>query len=229
MKWLKADLHLHSNDDPKETHLGHNRKQLIEFMAKSGFDVISITHHDSFGYTKELAEYAKKRGILLLPGIEKRIEGKEVLLYNVYPNELKRIKKLSDLTKIKRKDTLIVAPHPFYVLPQCLNSRLIKHIDSFDAIEHCVLYTRFWNRNKRAIQVARRYNKTLIANSDGHQRDFIGTNYSLIDSKKDMISIFDAIKRDRLKMKTRPLSIFELIKLNLAILISYFSRSLPSK
>ena len=65
---LKADLHIHTKEDPHD-NIGYSAKQLIDHAAKLNFDVISITNHDTSSYTEELAEYAKLKGILLIPGI----------------------------------------------------------------------------------------------------------------------------------------------------------------
>lgn len=61
-----ADLHLHSyysdgSDSPQ---------QIIDQACEQGLKAISITDHDYATWTPQLSQYAAKRGIELLPGIE---------------------------------------------------------------------------------------------------------------------------------------------------------------
>lgn len=125
---LKVDLHIHTNEDIHDSYIKYNAKQLIDHASKLKFDVISITNHDTFIFSKELAEYAKEKGILLIPGIEIRIEGKEVLLYNFTEDQIKQIKTFEDLRKLKNKSKLIVAPHPYFIKKQCLKKKKLLNI-----------------------------------------------------------------------------------------------------
>jgi len=206
---LKVDLHAHVGGDPKDgIFIKYSPKQFIDFMAKKGYDVVAITPHLENNYDKKLIDYAKGKGVLLIMGVELDLEGKDVLVLNVPQDKLKDITKIKDLEKIKAKDNLIIAPHPFYQL-HSLGNKLVKNIDIFDAIEVCHFYTNKVNkkRNDKAITIAKKYNKALVANSDIHMLEYFNEeHYSLVNSQKDIISIFNAIKGGKVEIRTKPLS-----------------------
>ncbi|MDH4268269.1 MAG: PHP domain-containing protein, partial [Deltaproteobacteria bacterium] len=61
MKALKADLHLHTAEDPVD-RAQYTAKELIAKAADKGFDVISITNHQQMTFNQDLFSYAKERG-----------------------------------------------------------------------------------------------------------------------------------------------------------------------
>jgi hypothetical protein len=220
--FLKADLHLHTSEDPREK-LKYSAKETIKYASKLGFRVLSITNHNVLTYNKKLALYAKKNGILLIPGIELKIEGKDVLLYNIKKEEIKKIKTLADLRNLRR-DILVIAPHPFYKRPQCLGERVIEYRDCFDALEHSHFYFKFFNFNRRAEKVAERYRFPLVSFSDAHYLWQIGLTYSLIQARPQIESVFTAIKENRVKLITQPLSFLNFLKVCFFIGLSFFKK-----
>lgn len=200
---LKIDLHIHSKEDPQDRIL-HTAKELIDKAVKLKFDVLSITLHNHLLEDKEITAYAKKKGILLISGAEIKIERKEILVYNIKSKYLKNIKTFEDLKKLKRKfkNMFIIAPHPFFKTGECLGKHLKEHIELFDAIEYSWFFTKIINFNKKAIKIAEKYNKPIIATSDAHHLKNFGNNYSLLNSKKDIKSIFSAIRRNKIKTKS---------------------------
>ena len=204
---LKADLHLHTKEDPEDfSIIKHSAKELIDLASEKDFDILAITLHNKVLYNKELLDYAKQRNILLIPGCEKTIENRHVLLYNFSQEEIERINSFEDLRKMKREHKLVIAPHPFYPHPSALQNRLYKNIDLFDAIEYSHFYTKKINFNHRAVQLAKRKNLPLVGNSDTHFLFQFNTTYSFIDSKKDVDSIIKAIKKGNIQVQTEPLS-----------------------
>jgi len=84
----------------------------------------------------------------------------------------------------KKKDVLIIAPHPFFKTGNCLGKKLVENIDVFDAIEYSHFYTSNINFNKKAVKVARECDLAVVGMSDAHNLYQVGMTYSLIDSKK---------------------------------------------
>lgn len=203
---LKADLHLHTAEDP-EDKIGYTARQLIDRASLLGFDVLAITNHNSMFYNKKIKAYAEKKNILLIPGAEMRLEGADVLVYNIEKKEAEKLKKIPDLKKIKkRKKSLIAAPHPFYVY-RSLGKKLKKNIGLFDAVEYCHFYTRMTNRfNNKAAYIASENKKPLVGNSDAHELWKLNSTYTLIDAKKDVDSVVRAVKKGKVKVITRPLA-----------------------
>jgi predicted metal-dependent phosphoesterase TrpH len=209
---LKSDMHLHCKGDPLDGFLRVSPRKLIDVAAEKGFGVISITYHDAMLDDPKLRAYAKKKGIILIPGIEKIIQNKDVLLYNFSQKELDKIDTLEDLKRIKKAHHLVVAPHPFFPVYdikrfciRTVGSVLHKYVDVFDAVEFTAKYTKLVSFNRKAVRFAKKHNIPLIANSDSHDLRNFGDHYSLIDSKKSRDSVIRAIKKGRIRIVSRPL------------------------
>ena len=218
---LKADFHLHVQGDPRH-HLKHTAQQLIDHASKLNFQVLAITNHDQVFYSPELADYAQSKNIFLIPAAEKTLAGKEVLLYNVTQKDIDQLKTFDDLKKLKqKKDILIIAPHPFFLLPSCLGNQLEKHLGLFDAIEYSHFHHKFINRNQKAVKLAQKYQKPLIGTSDCHALFQFNHTYTLVDSKPDQNSIFQAIKNQKCHFVTQALSTKDFLKVPF---VSLFNR-----
>lgn len=92
------DLHIHSNFSDGEL----TPYAIIDEAVKNNVKVISITDHDSVeAYTKEVMQYAKQKGLLLISGVEMstRLEtGFHVLGYNI---DIKNTKLLQTLSMLR--------------------------------------------------------------------------------------------------------------------------------
>jgi predicted metal-dependent phosphoesterase TrpH len=185
-EWIKLDLHIHTLDDPKDT-IDYSAHQLLERARSLGFRVLAITLHDVVFDRAEVFADAAQMGILLIPAAELRLEGADVVVLNVAPDEIARIRSFADLRKLRaQRGTSIFtfAPHPFYVLGASIGSRLIEEIDCFDAIEWCHFYKGWFNPNRRAEKVAAKYGKRLIATSDAHRLHAFGAHFTSIPRPK---------------------------------------------
>lgn len=221
---LKVELHSHCNLDPKDNKfVKYSAKELIDLYSKHKYDVVAITCHDKVVHTKELTDYAATKNILLIPGVERTINEQHVLIYNITDKEAQKIKSFGDLQILKKdkaKEILIVAPHPFYPGKSCLGKNIIKYLNLFDAWEYSFFYSFFWNPNNKTKRLAKKYNKTMVGNGDIHQLKFINKTYSLINSKKDIKSIFEAIRNKKVEYVSNPISTKEFSKLFFSILKS---------
>jgi hypothetical protein len=212
---IKIDLHMHTGDDPYDG-LPFTAVELIDRAAELKFDAIAITLHDRVTEDERLFAHARQRGVLLIPACEWTIQGVDVLLYNVTQREVEAIRSFDDLREFKRakeRDLLIVAPHPYYPVGHSLKHRLSEHIDLFDAIEHAQIHLRWFNPNKPALQKAREHGKPVIANSDAHNLWMFGRHYTLVDAPAEPRAIFDAIKANRVRWHSPPITIWECLKM----------------
>ncbi|MDD5331508.1 MAG: PHP domain-containing protein [Candidatus Nanoarchaeia archaeon] len=212
---LKADLHIHTNYIQKGEGK-YSPKWLIDHMAKWGYEVLAITEHSTLNgafvkksYSNALdtyfkfKDYAKEKNILLIPGVERHIEGVEVLILNY--NNFEEINTFKDLQKVRQKGGLIIAPHPYY--PWGLNGKLEENIKYFDALERTVHYLKgFDSLNEKAEEIAKKYKKTMVANSDAHWKFQLNRNATLIDAEKNIDSILDAIRKNKVEIQTKPLT-----------------------
>lgn len=218
---LKADLHIHTKED-REDIIKYSARQLIDRAAGLKYDVLAITLHNDVLYNSDLVNYAKSKGILLIPGIEASIENADVLIYNVKKADLKGIKRTKDLRALKKSkpEILIAAPHPYFPFGRCLGNKLDKFIDVFDAVELSWFYCNSINLNKRAIKLAKAHKKAIIATSDVHYIQFFGRYYTMIDADKNIQSVLDAIRRNRVKIYSKPMSCAKFFFLSVKLLFN---------
>jgi predicted metal-dependent phosphoesterase TrpH len=205
---LKVDLHTHTADDPHD-FIPHTAVQLIERAAEHGYRAIAVTLHDRQLDLDRLREYASDRGVVLLPGIERTIRGKHVLLIN-FPPAAEEVGSFEDLAALKRRcGGLVIAPHPFFPLRHCLGHVLDEHPELFDAVEINALYTRVVDFNERATGWAAARDKPLVGNGDVHRLAQLGTTWSDVEADAHPEAICAAIRAGRVQVRTRPLSHLE--------------------
>jgi len=207
--WLKTELHTHTLDDPEDgkRFVVHSAEQLIDEAQEQGFQVLSITNHNQLLFTSALEEYARERGILLIPGVEATLEGKHVLLYN-FLNYDSSWSSPEIATKNKGPDQLVIAPHPFFPLQVSLGKLVSRWHDLFDAIEYNQFYLSWLNFNRRAQELAQKLNLPLVGNSDVHWIFQLGRTYSLVYAEQNTGSVLNAIKQGHVRLVTEPVSSF---------------------
>lgn len=202
---LKVELHAHTNLDPLD-RVSHSARDLIDHAASLGYHALAITLHDRFADPAPDAAYARDRGIVLIPGIERSIGGRHVLLLN-FPAACADVRTFDDIRALKRATGgLVVAPHPYYPIAHALGPMLASNRDLFDAVEVNSVYTRLVNFNRRAIRWARDHGKPLVGNTDLHFLDQMGTTYTLVDAVPDATAICEAIRSGRVEIRSEPLS-----------------------
>src|SRR5450631_78281 len=206
--WIKVDLHIHTLDDPKDV-LDYSAHQLLERARGLGFRVLAITLHDAVFDRAEVFADAARIGVLIIPAAEVRLEGADVILLNVTASEIESLRTLNDLRALRSRrgqSLFTIAPHPFYILGSSLGAKLVRNIDCFDAIELCHFWTRFFNPNRRAMQVAARFKKPLIATSDAHQLHAFGSNYTSIPRPAELTiaNVFAALQEGPLRLTHPP-------------------------
>ncbi len=201
---LKADFHIHTQEDPQD-RIRYTAKELIDYASHRGFDVLAITNHNVVTHSRGLREYAQRKGILLIPGIEVSVSKKHVILLNREDFDPNQTKTLENIRQYRRDDSLIIAPHPYFPILQGLRSSLDKAIDIFDAIEYTHFYFKGINFNRKAERKAARFDLPLLGVSDAHFLCQVGTTYSLIEAEKNVPSVIRAIKKKRIEIISSPM------------------------
>ena len=213
--WIKIDLHIHTLDDPLDA-LDYSAHELLERAHSLGFRVLAITLHDAVFDRAEVFADAASMGILLIPAAEMRLEGADVILLNVTAEEIKDLRTFDDLEALRARrgpSLFTIAPHPFYVLGGSIGEKLAERIDCFDAIELCHFWTRLFNPNRRAVEMAERFQKPLIATSDTHQLHAFGSNYTSIPRPAELTveNVLETLRRGTLRLTNPPCSFVDLI------------------
>jgi len=223
---LKVDLHIHTKED-KDDHIAYSARELVDEAAAKGFDALAITNHDTLTFSAALRSYAAERDIVLIPGVEVTIKKKHVLLLNM-PYEEDTYQSFEDVLQHKSDQGLVMAPHPYFPGPTCLNGQLEATPHLFDAVEYCHFYTNRVDFNEPALRFAQKHRLPLVANSDAHVLEQFGLAYSLIEAEKTPEAIIEAIKAGRVEPVSHPLTLASLMRLYLRIaVVKRFSRERP--
>jgi predicted metal-dependent phosphoesterase TrpH len=203
---LKVDLHTHTSEDPIDS-IPHSTHELIDRAAKLHYRALAITLHDRQLDVRPFIQYASDRCVALIPGIERTIDGRHVLLLNFTP-ATEWVNSFDDLAELKAREPggLVVAPHPFYPLASSLRDLMDRHADLIDAVEYNAMFTSLLDFNRHAEQWARAHGKPLVGNGDVHRLRQLGTTYSLVDAPPDAGAICEAIRKGRVGIHAQPLS-----------------------
>lgn len=202
---LKVELHAHTADDPLD-RIPYSTRQLVDRAAALGYQALAVTLHDRQLDLRPHAAYARERGVTLIPGIERTIGGRHVLLIN-FRSGADEVRTLDDVARLKaRQSGLVVAPHPFFPGPTCLGRLLDAHHEVFDAVEWNAMFTTTVNFNIPAREWAEAHGKPVVANGDVHRLRQLGSSYSLVDAEPDPDAICAAILAGQVQVRTAPLS-----------------------
>ena len=192
--------------------IDHNAHQLIDRAAELGFDALALTLHDYDLRDSTLVAYARERGIVLVPGVERTIEGRHVVLLN-FAECTDHVRTFADLAELRRTGNgIVIAAHPYFPDTTCLRSRLDRHVDLFDAVEWSYFWTRGLNFNAKAARFAERHGKPLVGSSDLHDLRQLGRTYSLVLADRDPDSICAAVRDGRVSIQTTPVPKLELAR-----------------
>jgi predicted metal-dependent phosphoesterase TrpH len=196
----RVELHSHCQGDPVD-NLTHTVFEQIDQAKKVGLDAIAITWHRAICSDPAPYTYARRQGILLISGMEAEVDGKHLVVLGLDEGDLPGQPTWEEVRALRTRKpgVVVMAPHPFYPHPTCLNSHINEHPELIDAVEWCALHVHWLpnrvNPNLRAARWAHRHGKPLVACSDSHSLAAIGRNPSTVEAK-DLTSpaILDAVR-----------------------------------
>ena len=204
---IRVDFHTHTADDPWDW-IPYTSAELVRRASEVGLDAVAITLHDRQYDIDGVADLARELKVTLLPGIERTIEGRHVLLLN-FPPDVAYVTSFERLAAIKADypNGLIIAPHPFYPLSNCLRALADRHADLFDAVEYNGCYTTLLNFNRGVKRWAAARGKPVVGSSDAHRLSVLGATCSLVDAPgRGVDEICAAVKAGRVELSTAPMS-----------------------
>jgi predicted metal-dependent phosphoesterase TrpH len=210
---LKVDLHLHTSEDPADS-IRHSAADLIDRAAELGYRALAITLHDAQLEDPRLRDRARDRGLTLVPGVERTVEGRHVLLLNFPASDSMAVTSFADLARAKRRSNgLVIAPHPFFPGHSCVGDALDRYAELFDAIEWSYFWTRSIDFNTRAARWAAARGLPMVGNSDMHDIRQIGRTFTLVDAPPDADAICEAVRQRRVEIRTEPVPYGELVRI----------------
>jgi predicted metal-dependent phosphoesterase TrpH len=223
--WIKLDLHIHTLDDPKD-HLDYTAHQLLERACELGFGALAITLHDKVFNRPDVFADAAKMGILLIQAAEMRLEGADVVLLNVRPEDVKQLRTFADLRRLRERlgeSLFCFAPHPFFVLGASIGERLLREIECFDAIEICHFHKGWFDLNRRARRLAALHCKPLLATSDAHRLQAFGNHYTSIPRPRQLTveAVLEALRTGPLRLTSPASSWHDLLQVFYFVFIKH--------
>lgn len=215
MSSFRIELHSHCQGDPVDSYLSHTIFQLIDRAKEVGLDAIAVTWHRRVCNDAKALEYARKKGVLLIPGMEADVDGQQhLVVLNLAEDDLPGTPTWAQIRalRLRKPEVLVMAPHPFYPHPTCIGRAMNEHVDCIDAVEWCALHVNWLpgrvNPNLRAARWAHKHGKTLIACSDAHALCAIAKNASTVEADELTIdSIFAGIRAGRVTFHRRSLDL----------------------
>lgn len=224
---LRCDLHLHTIDDPRDAHVRHTASELFTKAHSLAFNALAITLHGEQVFYSAWEDEAASLGITLIPGVEQDIDGCHVLLLGFPAEAANAVHNFRQLEALRPLGGLVIAAHPFFPGEICLGEKLIEHIELFDAIEVTSFWHHRWNPNQKAREVAQKFGKPVIGNSDTHTLDQFGLTYSevslsvqaphasspAVQQENLTQDILESIRAGRVNAITRPLNTWEMSKI----------------
>jgi predicted metal-dependent phosphoesterase TrpH len=184
----RVDLHNHCQGDPVDS-LRHTIFEHIDAAKKAGLDAIAMTWHRRVCSDEKAFTYARERGLLLMAGMEAEIDGKHLVVVGLRDGDLPGQTSWEEIRALRarRPSVVVMAPHPFYPHPSCLNNRINEGADCIDVVEWCNLHVNWLpsrvNPNLRAARWAQRHGKPLMASSDAHSIAAIGRAPSTVEAE----------------------------------------------
>jgi predicted metal-dependent phosphoesterase TrpH len=202
---LKVELHAHTALDPLD-YITHSTRQLIDRAAALGYGALAITLHNRYYDPIEDREFAARKGIVLIPGIERTIHGRHILLLN-FPSACQDVSSFDDVRALKRlyPGGLVVAPHAFYPIPSAMGADADGCQDFIDAVEVNSMFTPWLDFNSRAVAWAHAHGKPLVGSTDLHLLEQLGTTYTLVDAEPDVDAICSAIRQGKVQLRSSAL------------------------
>ena len=189
---MKIDMHIHSDyswDCIMKT------EKIAKIAKRKGLDGISITDHDTMDGLKQKCNLIKKFDLLSIPGVEIKRNKSDFLIYFVEDKNILKIHNTVELIDIVHSfEGIIALAHPYrrgYELP---GKEILERID---AIEVFNSRSRLED-NRKAIQLAEKFNKITIGGSDAHTYRYIGLGTTIIEGND-----IEDIKRNMLKNRVK--------------------------
>lgn len=239
MPHYRIELHSHCKGDPVDTYLGYTLFQHIDRAKEAGLDAIAVTWHRKVCAVPEAFEYARERNVLLISGMEAEIKRRHLVVLNLAEGDLPGEPTWNQVRalRLRKPEVLVLAPHPFYPHPSCLNSMMNENPDCIDAVEWCGIHVHWipaWmNPNLRAARWAQRHGKTLVACSDAHSLATIGRNASVVEADElSVAAVMAGVRAGRVTFERRSLAFGPLVYETSKAMVSqvkYFRRWIKTK
>ncbi len=221
---MKCDFHCHTFYSYDSSALP---KEMVEVALKKGIDCLAITDHGQIKGAIEAIEFAKGKPILIIPGIEIKTKEGDVLGLGIKEKVEDGLSAKETILKIKKLGGLAIIPHPFALFYPFKGNlkEILKIIDGIEVLNASV----FGSGNKKAFELAKKFNLPFTVGSDAHFPNFVGRVWlEFPDQKLSVKEVLEKIKNKKGKIYGKEANFFEKFfdhgKRNLVKILKYASR-----
>jgi len=203
---MKCDFHCH-------TFFSYDSlaspEEMVDRAIEVGLNCLAITDHNEIEGAKRAKEYAKGKPILIILGSEIKTREGDILALNIKEKIPPFLSAKETIKKIKEQGGFAILPHPFS-FPENFKGNLKEILKEIDAIE--VLNASCFLGNKKAMDLAKKYNLPFTVGSDAHFPNFLGKVFLEIEGENlTENEIFKKIKNKEGKIRGKEASFFEKI------------------
>lgn len=184
-----ADLHVHSYNSRDSLLKPRN---IITTAVRKGINCVAVTDHDTVKGGLELVKEASKlEGFIAIPGIEVKTDVGDVILLFVFEEvKINRFDELIDYAKSVDAITVLAHPYRKHVMVEELAVK-VHVIEALNA--RCLR-----SANSRAMSLALKLSKPIMAGSDAHSAFEIGKAVTIMEGFDE-----DDVRRGLLKGDAR--------------------------
>ncbi len=168
---FKFDLHVHT-EISKDAFT--KVSELAQVTRRRGLDGIAITDHNSLCSNSP-------NGTTTLPGIEISSADGHVIALGLADAVPRGLSAEETITDVHRKGGLAIIPHPYDLFRSSVRpDRLTVHPDAIEVFNaSSFLHSITW---KKALESARRAGLPMVAGSDSHIPQTVGSAYTIVES-----------------------------------------------
>ena len=181
---FKFDFHSHSFFSSDGIS---SPEEMIRVAKSKGLHGLAITDHNNCDSVDYLLEQGLMRedglpvdDFLLIPGVEVTTAEGHLLCLGVSVPDMKGESALDVCREIHERGGLAVPPHPYDRFRAGIRESVLKTLP-IDAVEVFNAATTLDRHNRKALDYARSIDIGMIASSDAHHAEVIGTAYTMLE------------------------------------------------
>jgi len=202
---MLLELHSHSWYSKGKILGEENLASPVEMVREArlrGLDGIAITDHNNLKSWDSLKKL-KFDDFVIIPGEEISTRQGHLLALGI-TEEIKPGQDVFEtMDKVHQQGGITIAPHPFDLAKKGIQglSRFADGIEVFNAM--CL--DKF--ANLRALKYAGKFNKPMVAGTDAHQKEWVGSGITKVDCEFDLDTILKELISGNAKLKKRYVSV----------------------
>ena len=188
---LKIDLHVHTIHS-RDSFI--TAKNLAYFAKKRGLDGVAITDHDA---VKGFRDFKRKLDLFLIPGVEVSSGEGHVLGLGLDRVVERGLSFVETIELIHEAGGLAVVAHPTAFFKGISENRLVGGFDAMEVVNASAVPFRYSVRKNR--RLATSLDLPQVGGSDAHYGPEVGLGYTLVDAERNVEDVLKAIRKGKVE------------------------------